>query len=105
MDALAGLRKASTFRYSLDVNNSQKQSGVRGHSKPAREVHMKTSHFESEIAHGAVKAAQMRDERTQCEPATPVLNPAERNASIGSIATLAAKGWSARKIAHCARQF
>ena len=31
---------------------------------------MKTSHFESGIAHGAVKAAIVRDVPTQREPAT-----------------------------------
>src|SRR5579862_2741692 len=43
---------------------------VSGHSKPAREGQMKTGHFESGIAHGAAIADQMRDEPTQCEPAT-----------------------------------
>jgi hypothetical protein len=43
---------------------------VSGHSKPAREGQMKTSHFESEIAHRAVKAAMVRDVPTPREPAT-----------------------------------
>src|SRR5579862_2012790 len=43
---------------------------VSGHSKPAREGQMKTGHFESGLAHGAAIADQMRDEPTQCEPAT-----------------------------------
>jgi Protein of unknown function DUF72 len=43
---------------------------VRGHSKPARDGRMKTSHFESGIAHKAVKAALMRNEPTHCELAT-----------------------------------
>jgi hypothetical protein len=43
---------------------------VSGRSKPAREGQMKTSHFESGVAHGAAKAALVRDEPTQREPAT-----------------------------------
>jgi hypothetical protein len=43
---------------------------VSGQSKPARDGHLRTSHFEGRIALSAVLTAQERDERTQCEPAT-----------------------------------
>ena len=43
---------------------------VSGQSKPASEGQMKTTHFESGIAHEAAVAALMRDEPTHCEPVT-----------------------------------
>jgi hypothetical protein len=49
---------------------SRLEKTVSGQSKPAREGQMKTSHFESGIAHGAAIAALMRNEPTQREPAT-----------------------------------
>jgi RHS repeat-associated protein len=53
--------------YALTENAPQ---DVSGRSKPAREGQMKTGHFESGIAQRAAKAAQVRDEPTQREPAT-----------------------------------
>jgi hypothetical protein len=40
---------------------------VSGHSKPASEGRMKTSHFEGSIAYWAARSALERNERTQCE--------------------------------------
>ena len=54
----------------LSENKQRQAVSVSGHSKPAREGQMKTSHFESGIAHGAAKAALVRDVPTQREPAT-----------------------------------
>jgi hypothetical protein len=48
----------------------QAHHDVSGQSKPARDGQMKTGHFESGIAQAAAKAALMRDEPTQREPAT-----------------------------------
>jgi hypothetical protein len=45
------------------------ENRVSGHSKPARDGRMKTSHFESGIAQKAAIAATLRNEPTQCEPA------------------------------------
>src|SRR5436190_19554179 len=52
----------------LDVD--ELEIAVSGHSKPASKGQMKTSHFESGIAHRAAKAALVSDVPTQCEPAT-----------------------------------
>jgi hypothetical protein len=47
---------------------------VSGHSKPATEGRMKTSHFEGSIACWAAWAAHGRNERTQCELAAYDIN-------------------------------
>ncbi len=61
---------AQVFAEDWDQDSNSPLASVSGHSKPAREGQMKTGHFESGIAHGAAIADQMRDEPTQCEPAT-----------------------------------